>query len=178
MRHAAASTPTPAGRTARLASVLAGIAFLLTLPAASGAQPGTPAPEFNLPGKAGNVRLSDYKGKVVYLDFWASWCGPCKQSFPWMNDMQAKYAGQGLKVVAVNLDANTADGQRFLESVPANFDIAFDPKGTLGKLYAVKGMPSSLLIDRDGKVIVQHAGFNPEVRAQLEKAIQQSMEGK
>lgn len=144
----------------------------------SAAEPGSLAPDFTLPGTNSAIHLSDYKGKIVYLDFWASWCGPCKQSFPWMNTLQSRYASQGLKIVAVNLDVNSADGRRFLDAVPAMFDIAFDPKGTLGRSYAVKGMPTSLLIDRDGKVISQHIGFNPEARAQLEHAIQIAMEKK
>ncbi len=145
---------------------------------AAAAEPGSVAPDFTLPGMNNAIHLSDYKGKIVYLDFWASWCGPCKQSFPWMNTLQTRYANQGLKIIAVNLDVNSADGRRFLDAVPAMFDIAFDPKGTLGRSYAVKGMPSSLLIDRDGKVISQHIGFNPEARAQLEHAIQIAMEKK
>lgn len=129
------------------------------------------APAFDLPAAQGNVKLGDYKGKTVYLDFWASWCGPCKQSFPWMNDMQAKYGARGLQVIAVNLDAKAEDARTFLASVPAQFIIAYDPAGSSAQQYRIKGMPSSVLIGPDGKVISVHAGFNQGSRAELERQI-------
>jgi thiol-disulfide isomerase/thioredoxin len=140
------------------------------LPAAA-VEAGAPAPEFTLSGSRGTVNLAALKGKVVYLDFWASWCGPCRQSFPWMNDMQAKYGAKGLQVVGVNLDAKRADADKFLAEVPANFTLAFDAQGETPRRYAIKGMPTSLLIGPDGKVIQVHAGFREEERKQLEDAI-------
>lgn len=136
------------------------------------------APEFSLPGSAGTIRLSGFKGQIVYLDFWASWCAPCKKSFPWMNSMQSKFGSQGLKIIAINLDANPDDAERFLALVPANFSIAFDPKGLVARHYEVKGMPSSMLINRDGKIVFQHAGFNDATRARLEQEIQSLVERK
>jgi thiol-disulfide isomerase/thioredoxin len=150
-------------------------ALLLGMPALA-ADSGAPAPDFSLRGNNGAVKLSDYKGKTVYLDFWASWCGPCKQSFPWMNAMQAKYAAQGLRVIAVNLDAKPADAAAFLAAVPAQFTVAFDAEGRSAKAYGVKGMPSSVLIDRNGKIISMHAGFNAASRGQLEKTIVDALE--
>jgi len=133
---------------------------------------GQAAPAFSLPAQGGGqTTLADLKGQVVYLDFWASWCGPCRQSFPWMNDMQAKYGAKGLKVLAVNLDAKTADAEQFLTQVPAHFLVAFDAKGETPARYAIKGMPSSVLIGADGKVIAMHAGFKAEEREALEKQI-------
>ena len=130
------------------------------------------APDFELPGKPTAVRLSDNKGKVVYLDFWASWCGPCKQSFPWMNAMQEKYKNKGFEIIAVNLDANNEDAQKFLISTLAKFTVAFDSKGQTPLQYGVKGMPTSYLIDRDGKIVMQHMGFNASDREKLEQKIQ------
>jgi cytochrome c biogenesis protein CcmG/thiol:disulfide interchange protein DsbE len=132
---------------------------------------GQAAWEFSLPGTSGEINLRDFKGKVVYIDFWASWCGPCKKSFPWMNAMQSKYGPQGFKIIAINLDANSEDGKRFLSTVPANFAIAFDAKGVLPRQYQIKGMPSSLLIGRDGKILSQHTGFNDASVAKLEAEI-------
>jgi len=146
------------------------LALLISLPAAA-LEAGAPAPEFSLAGARGPVNLSAYKGKVVYLDFWASWCGPCRQSFPWMNEMQAKYGAKGLQVVGVNLDAKRADADKFLAEVPASFVLAFDAQGDTPRRYAVKGMPTSLLIGADGKVIQVHAGFREDERKQLEEAI-------
>jgi len=139
---------------------------------------GDKAADFTLPGKAGTVKLSDMAGSVIYLDFWASWCGPCRQSFPWMNQMQAKYKTKGFQVLAVNLDTKTDDAIKFLAQVPANFTVAFDPKGQTPRVYGVKGMPTSFLIDRNGKVLLQHAGFRPADEEELERQIQAALEGK
>jgi cytochrome c biogenesis protein CcmG, thiol:disulfide interchange protein DsbE len=136
---------------------------------------GQQAPDFDLPGKQGNVKLSDYKGKAVYLDFWASWCGPCKQSFPWMNEMHTKYAEQGFAVVGVNVDAKQADATSFLAQTPAKFDVVFDSKGMSPRAYGIKGMPSSVLIGPDGKVLALHAGFKDEERAELESKIKSAL---
>lgn len=132
---------------------------------------GQPAPDLKLAGLQGPVTLAAAKGKVVYLDFWASWCGPCKQSFPWMNEMQKKYGARGLQVIAVNLDAKRDDADQFLKQNPANFTIGFDATGDSPRRFAVKGMPTSLLIGPDGQVIQQHSGFRDDERSQLEAAI-------
>jgi cytochrome c biogenesis protein CcmG, thiol:disulfide interchange protein DsbE len=159
--------------TARLAAI--GLVWGLTTTLAIALDVGQQAPDFDLPGKQGNVKLSDYKGKAVYLDFWASWCGPCKQSFPWMNEMHTKYAAQGFAVVGVNVDAKQADATGFLEQTPAKFDVVFDPKGTSPRAYGVKGMPSSVLIGPDGKVLAVHAGFKDEERGALEDKIKSAL---
>ncbi len=148
-------------------------ALLLGMPVAQAAtlEVGSSAPDFALAGTDGTVRLADYRGKTVYLDFWASWCGPCKQSFPWMNTLQERYALQGLQVIAVNLDARPDDARSFLASVPARFTIAYDAAGVSAQQYHIKGMPSSILIGPDGKVLSVHAGFNAAARAELEQQI-------
>lgn len=146
-------------------------ASLVVSAAAWAVEPGQPAPLFELAGTKGTVALQKLKGKVVYVDFWASWCGPCKQSFPWMNEMQAKYGPRGLQIVGVNLDVKTADAEKFLSEVPAQFTVAYDPKGDTAKRYAIKGMPSSVLVSADGKVIKVHAGFREDERKALEDAI-------
>ncbi|MEY2685826.1 MAG: hypothetical protein RL375_24 [Pseudomonadota bacterium] len=132
---------------------------------------GQTAPAFDLPGRPAAVKLADLRGKLVYLDFWASWCGPCRHSFPWMNEMQTRYGTRGLQVLAVNLDARREDADRFLADVPARFPIAFDARGDTAKLYAIKGMPSSVLIGPDGRVLAQHSGFRDAHRAELEASI-------
>jgi thiol-disulfide isomerase/thioredoxin len=140
-------------------------------------QPGSAAPDVVLPAEGGEFHLDAYRGKVVYLDFWASWCGPCKQSFPWMNSIQSKYADKGLVIVAINVDTTREDAAKFLQQVPAKFKIAYDPKGEVAKQYAIKGMPSSFLIGRDGKVVSAHTGFNNGSREQLERAVEQALGG-
>jgi cytochrome c biogenesis protein CcmG, thiol:disulfide interchange protein DsbE len=132
---------------------------------------GAAAPAFDLPGASGNVKLADMKGKFVYVDFWASWCGPCKQSFPWMNELQAKLGPKGLQVVGINVDAKQEDAQKFLSQVPANFTVAFDSKGDFPKKYGIKGMPSSVLVGPDGQVIWSHTGFKETEAKELEEKI-------
>lgn len=134
-------------------------------------EPGEPAPAIELAGPKGNVSLAKLRGKLVYVDFWASWCGPCKQSFPWMNEMQAKYGAKGLRIVAINVDAKREDADRFLADVPANFLVAFDSQGDSPKRYQIKGMPSSVLVGPNGKVLRTHSGFRPDERRALEEAI-------
>jgi thiol-disulfide isomerase/thioredoxin len=147
-------------------------------------EPGQPAPRFDLPAiRAGagvyvpntTVDLADYQGKTVYLDFWASWCGPCKQSFPWMNDMQARYGSKGLQVLAINLDQRATDARDFLIANPARFDVAFDAKGATPTLYGIKGMPTSVLIGPTGRVLWTHTGFRPDEKAELEQLIQKAL---
>ena len=134
-------------------------------------EPGKAAPEIGLDGAPGPVSLAALKGKVVYVDFWASWCGPCRQSFPWMNALQARYGAKGLQVVGVNVDAKRADADKFLAEVPATFAIGFDAQGDTPRRYAIKGMPTSVLVGADGKVIQVHNGVRDEDRKELEAAI-------
>lgn len=136
---------------------------------------GKPAPAFSLPGVGERVNLAALRGKVVYLDFWASWCAPCKESFPWLNEMQAKYGPSGFAVVAVNVDAKPADAEAFLTQVPAKFTLAFDPNGETPGRYQAKGMPSSFLIDREGRIVAAHTGFRSDQKVALENRIRQAL---
>ena len=154
------------------ACLAAGLPLGPGLRAAGAAVPRLPAPDFDLPGPDGTgVRLSAQRGKVVYLDFWASWCGPCRQSFPWMNELQSRLGPRGLQVIGVNLDAKPAEARRFLAEVPARFALAFDEKGATPRLFGVKGMPTSVLIDREGRIASLHAGFQPSQASPLEQEI-------
>lgn len=138
---------------------------------------GQPAPALELPTAGGAViSLSQLRGKVVYLDFWASWCAPCRQSFPWMGDLHRRLADRGLVVLAVNLDTKSADAQAFLKAVPAPFTVAFDPAGQSPRQYGIKAMPTSVLIGRDGRVKAIHGGFRPSDTAALESTILQALQ--
>ena len=159
----------------RVASVCSA---LFAMPAAWSLEAGTPAPDVNLPGLKDAVTLAGMSGKVVYVDFWASWCGPCKQSFPFMNELQAKYRAQGLEVLAINLDAKRDDADKFLAQVPAQFNLAFDARGEVAKRFEIKGMPSSYVIGRDGKIAAVHRGFKDEDRKELEARIAQALGSK
>jgi thiol-disulfide isomerase/thioredoxin len=119
------------------------------------------------------IDLAAYHGKVVYLDFWASWCVPCRESFPWMQDMQRRYGPQGFVVVSINVDEQRADAERFLLRYGGAITVEFDPAGTLAQQYGVKGMPSSFLLDRAGAVRFRHTGFRAKDRDPIEAEIRQ-----
>ena len=122
---------------------------------------------------ASPIDLAGLKGQVVYLDFWASWCGPCKQSFPWMQTMTNAYQGQGFAIVAVNLDRDRLDADKFLDQFKPTFDVRFDPKGESAEFYKIKGMPVSLLIDRHGVTRFTHVGFRPVDAAAYEAQLRE-----
>ena len=103
--------------------------------------------------------LGAYRGKVIYLDVWASWCAPCRQSFPWMTRLQAELAPAGLIVIAVNVDRVRADAEQFLRARSPGFRVVYDPEGVIAEQFGVKGMPTSFVIDRDGTVRIRHEGF-------------------
>lgn len=116
--------------------------------------------------------LERFHGKVVVIDFWASWCAPCRQSFPWLNEMQAKYRDRGLVIIGVNVDRERAEAERFLQQTPADFNIVYDPEGTLAARYQVPGMPSSYVIGRDGQQAGVHIGFRSGMREEREAELE------
>ncbi len=135
------------------------------------------APNFNLPTASGTVSLASLHGKVVYLDFWASWCVPCRQSFPWMATVYDEYKDKGLAVVAINLDKNRELADSFLERYTAPFTVAFDPAAKSAEAFRVEAMPSSFIIDRSGKIVWAHQGFEeskaPEVENRIKEVLAQ-----
>lgn len=132
-------------------------------------------PNVTLNTDRGRINLHQYKGKVVYLDVWASWCTPCRKAFPWMNDMQKRYQKLGFKVIAVNVDQETDKAKEFLQKYPAFFTVAYDPNGKVPKNFGLKVMPSSYIIDRNGKIIEEHKGFIPSKKQSREKAIRKAL---
>lgn len=141
------------------------LAILLCFAAVSAANAAS-EPEVQL-----NKLMKQHQGKVIYIDFWASWCVPCRKSFPWMNEMQEKYQDQGLVVISVNLDAQKSLAETFLQETPADFAIIYDAKGQLAKKFKLKGMPSSYLFDRNANLISSHSGFNSEKKTHFEREI-------
>jgi thiol-disulfide isomerase/thioredoxin len=137
------------------------------------------APEFNLSDRSGNeIQLSNYQGKVVLIDFWASWCIPCRASFPWMNNIQSKYQEKGFEVVTINLDKKHSEMEHFLKSYPATFTVLHDPKGITPIKYKVKAMPTSYLIDQSGNIVYRHIGFKKTSTENYEKKITQLLNGR
>jgi thiol-disulfide isomerase/thioredoxin len=122
-----------------------------------------------------SVRLADYHGKVVYLDFWASWCAPCRESFPFMNELQRELGDKGLQILAVSVEKTADEARRFLARYPAQFATALDAPGACPAAYRLEGMPSSYVIGRDGIVRAVHVGFRggdkTEIRRQVIEAL-------
>ncbi len=135
-------------------------------------KPGEAFPEltaFKLEGKL----PEDLKGKVVIVDFWASWCGPCKESFPVLNELKKKYADRGLVIIAVNVDEERADMETFLKANPATFTVVRDAGQKLVPKTGIKTMPSSFVLDGEGKVRFAHAGFHGDkTKKQYEEQIE------
>ena len=150
------------------AFVLATFAFT-----ANATEVGQPAPQFTLPTLKTDspIALKQFAGKVVYLDFWASWCAPCKTSFPLLNKLHTKLKEQGFEVVAVNLDENKLLGEKFLQEVPVDFTVLRDEKGEWADKYVVESMPTSFIIDKNGVVQKIHHGFSSDDIKELEAKI-------
>lgn len=158
-------------RYSRLAICLA--ALLSFVRPALSVEVGQPALDFErVDGKDQMVKLSSYLGKVVYLDFWASWCVPCRETFPWMNQLQAKFGKDGFEIIAVNIDTKKSDADKFIAQFPPQFTILFDPKRGVAAIYGLKGVPSSYLIDRAGNLVSVQLGFSKPREAELEGRIE------
>jgi len=147
--------------------------FFLTLPAHA-----QKAPDFSLPTDGQTINLKKLRGKVVYIDFWASWCTPCRKSFPWMNEMNSRYDSRDFTIIAVNLDASREDAGKFLEKLPAEFTIAYDPDGKVAEKYRVSAMPSSYLVDRKGNLVFAHKGYREGEAAEIEEKIRKLINSK
>ena len=151
--------------------VIAG-ALLVGASLAHAVRTGEPAPPLVLASASGEtIDLARLRGRVVYVDFWASWCAPCRRSFPWMNGLLERHGGEGLVIVGVNVDKRRADADRFLRDVPASFSVVFDAQGVTPTAFDVKGMPSSYLVDRHGVVAMVEEGFHDERRSDIEARI-------
>lgn len=139
--------------------------------AAAAAKP-TLAPQIETRAPDGRlVRLADFKGKVVLVDFWASWCGPCKTSFPVLDTLYRELHPRGLEVLAVNVDERSGDADEFLRARPHQMLVTFDPKGRAPEAFGVDSMPSSYLIDRQGMIRFTHTGFTAGTAAAYRREI-------
>ena len=140
------------------------ISSLLFSMSVSAADVGTAAPTFTVDAiknvTAGKINLADYKGKVVYVDFWASWCAPCKRSLPKLEELRAKYKDKGFEVIAINIDENVEDALSFLKSYPVSFPVGADAKGVIASQYHIKGLPTAYIIDRHGLINHIVEGFD------------------
>lgn len=148
---------------------------LVALPATAAVQVGQDAPPVSLPLLAtdnpGMLSLQSLRGKVVYLDFWASWCGPCRVSFPQLEELRQELGPQGFEVLAVNVDEFEPDALRFLEEVSVTYPVVHDGAGDTPATFGILGMPTGYLIDRAGTIRLIHQGYRKSDGAALRKEI-------
>jgi cytochrome c biogenesis protein CcmG/thiol:disulfide interchange protein DsbE len=163
--------------TRRVTSFAAAIALVTVWSGWIAAEPQKAAPDVTLhtgDGKA--VQLGAYKGKVVLVDFWASWCAPCKTSFPALDLLFHEYQPRGLEVLAVNVDEHRRDAETFLGHHPHRLMVLFDPDGVSPAAFGVKGMPSSFLIDKLGTIRFTHMGYSGRVDESYRQEIDHLLE--
>jgi thiol-disulfide isomerase/thioredoxin len=136
------------------------------------------ATDFDLPlvSSTGTVDLKGLRGHVVYLDFWATWCAPCRKSFPWMDQMHERYKDKGLSIVAVSVDKKVTQIKKFIATLQPEFIIAHDLNGDTAKAYQLRGMPTSYLIDREGRIVQVHTGFRRKDQDRREEEIRELLE--
>ncbi len=134
---------------------------------------GSPSPDFHLPrlGADTLLRLTELRGKIVLVDFWASWCGPCRESLPQYEKLYTEYPRSDFEIVAINLDEDLADAKKFLAAHPVSYPIALDPAGNVPKAFGLVGMPTSYLLDRNGVVRMSYQGFKTEDLDRLRQEI-------
>ena len=143
-----------------LAALLA--AFIALAWPASATDGSPPAPEFTLASRAGGqLSLSGLRGQVVMINFWASWCGPCRQEFPALDEMYRKYKPMGFTLVGINVESEKSDAERFLGQQRVSFPILFDPDNKVSCSYGVRAMPTTVLVDRQGRLRWQHMAYKP-----------------
>ncbi|MCK7597809.1 TlpA family protein disulfide reductase [Microbulbifer sp. CAU 1566] len=153
-----------------IAALCTSAALLAGAPALASA----PASDFTLASlNDGNLKLSEQRGEVIMLNFWASWCGPCREEMPLLSDLHARYEPVGFQVWGVNVDANREDAQAMLKKIPVEFPVLFDAESDVSKLFGVEAMPTSVFIDRDGKVRYVHKGYRSGDEAEYKKIIKE-----
>jgi peroxiredoxin len=135
--------------------------FAVTSLASSGLE-GQVAPDFALKSSTGeNLRLSEYRGNVVMINFWATWCGPCRQEMPLLDELYTRYERVGFRLLGVNIDDDSRRAMQMIEDLGVSFPVLFDTRKEVSKLYEVEAMPVTVLVDREGNVRYVHHGYKP-----------------
>ena len=147
-------------RNALFSAAFAAAALLSAAPGQAALNEGAPAPAFKLNSTLGKpVALGDYKGQVVLVNFWASWCGPCRTEMPILEQIYKRYKSMGVTLVGVNVEPDSSAGLEWLKATPVSFPILFDTDSSVSKLYDVNGMPNTVIVDRKGNVRYIHRGY-------------------
>ncbi len=148
----------------KLRSTLIGLVFTIFAATglASSGMEGQPAPDFALKSSSGeNMRLSEYRGDVVMINFWATWCGPCRQEMPLLDELYSRYQRVGFNLLGVNIDDDSRRAMKMIEELGVNFPVLFDSRKEVSKLYEVEAMPVTVIVDREGTVRHVHHGYKP-----------------
>lgn len=154
-------------------ALLACLSALLPVLAGAGEASG-PAADFSLPSRGGTpVSLSGLRGQVVLINFWATWCGPCRKEMPLLEQIQKKYAPLGFTMLGVNVEEDTTQMEAFLDDVPVSFPVLLDPANQVSKLYDVAAMPSTVIVDRKGNIRYIHQGYQPGDESRYQDVIRQ-----
>lgn len=141
--------------------LLASIVFVISSSAFS-AEVSGPAPDFTLKSNVGkNIKLSELRGEVVMINFWASWCGPCRQEMPLLDALYKQYKDYGFTLLGVNVDEQQDAADKLLKKIPVSFPVLYDASSSVVELYEVDAMPSTILVDRDGNMRYLHRGYKP-----------------
>jgi len=180
MNKASANSALRTSRKTLRTMLVAGISVLsLSLASMSVmAQPATgeESPDFTLKSRdGGNIKLSEQRGNIVLVNFWASWCGPCREELPAFEDLYQEYQDMGVEILAVNVDDEAEKANVLLQDIEVSFPVLYDTSGEVSELYDVSAMPTTVLIDRDGNVRVIHPGYRSGDEKKYEKAIKMLM---
>ncbi len=133
-----------------------------------------PAPDFTLKSRSGeNLKLSEFRGEVVLINFWASWCGPCRQEMPLLDQLYQRYNPIGFTILGINVEEDPGQAMKLLKDVPVSFPILFDTENSVSKLYQLTGMPSTMIVDRDGNIRFQHFAYLPGYEKKYEEQIKE-----
>lgn len=160
--------------TAAAFTAIAALGAATPVLAAAPALVGKLAPDFTLKATTGkNLRLAEQHGDVVMINFWATWCGPCRQEMPLLDKLHKKYKDLGFTLIGINVESDTTGMAKYLSEVPVSFPILNDGSNRVAKLYGVDGMPNTVLIDRDGKVRFVHRGYKPGYEQKYEQQLKQ-----
>ncbi len=162
----------------RIIPTLTLLLSLLTAGSALALDVGGAAPDFTLKSRSGeNIKLSELRGEVVMVNFWASWCAPCRQEMPLLEELHERYSDLGFTLLGVNVEEDSSAALDMLKEIPVTFPVLFDNRNTVSKLYNVVAMPTTVILDRDGTVRYVHKGFLPgyedEYRQQVKELIRE-----
>ena len=160
----------------KVAATLITLAFVFGSSAFAATELKGPAPDFTLKSlKGSNLKLSEFRGDVVMINFWASWCGPCRQEMPILNDLYLKYRDMGFTLLGVNVEENSTKAANMVRELKVVFPVLFDTENTASKLYKVEAMPSTIIVDRDGNMRYLHRGYVPGTEDEYQRQVRELM---